>query len=56
MKTYNIKGLKIYIFNMDVYGCKLVTATNGYKCRYMDYTNKEIIKKLKKELFNEKSI
>jgi hypothetical protein len=51
MRTYSIKGLEIYIFNTDVYGYKLVTATNGYRCRYMDYTNKQIITKLKKELF-----
>jgi hypothetical protein len=51
MKTYNIRGLEVYIFNMDMYGYKLVTASNGYRCRYMDYTNKQIIEKLKKELF-----
>jgi hypothetical protein len=56
MKTYNIKGLEIYIFSPDMYGYKLVTASNGYRCRYMDYTNKEIIQKLREELFNDKSI
>jgi len=51
MRTYNIRGLEVYIFNTDMYGYKLVTASNGYRCRYMDYTNKQIIEKLKKELF-----
>lgn len=51
MRSYTYKGLDIYIFNKDMYGYKLVTTSNGYRCRYMDYTNQEILGKLKRELF-----
>jgi len=51
MKHYNIKGLDIFIDKTNIQGYKVVTASNGYKCRYMGYTNKEIISKLRVELF-----
>jgi len=52
MKSYIIEGLKIYIFNKDKTGYKLVTTSNGYRGHYgTDWTNKEIISKLKEELF-----
>jgi hypothetical protein len=51
MKHYNIKGLDIFIDKKNIQGYKVVTASNGYKCRYNGYSNKEIISKLKVELF-----
>jgi hypothetical protein len=51
MKHYNIKGLDIFIDKKNIQGYVVVTASNGFKCRYMGYTNKEILAKVKRELF-----
>jgi len=48
MKLHRIKGMDVFIEKANIQGYKIVTASNGYKCRFMGYTDKQILSKLRK--------